>query len=429
MIIKEIQKRPFIRPFLIWITGILLQAYLDCRILSLLLILIPLLFILLSRIAVISQPEKSYWSYEFRWIWGVVFLLLLLSLSIQQTAYWQVKNERPTFSSVSELTGQGRQRLLKPFERLHLSDEEKSVLATITLGYREGMSREVKRSFSVTGVAHLLAVSGFHVAIVCGFLSFFFSFFPKNTFYRWFKFLLTISLLWSFVLITGFAASAIRAGLMLTLYLTGRALRRRTDGYNILAASAFCMLAFDPFYLFDIGFQLSYLAVLSILYLQPRLQKLIEIKNPILAAPWGWITMTLSAQAGTTLLCLYYFRQFSLIFLCTNLPLTLLATILIPAGLIWLMLPVSFPGYELLEYFVETMTHALWQIVDAFSKVPGVTFSFQLDLFLTILGYGVTFFLMWFLQNRRPPFLLVSLLLLLFLLFDLLIERFLLCRT
>ncbi|WP_229058633.1 MULTISPECIES: ComEC/Rec2 family competence protein [Parabacteroides] len=368
--------------------------------------------------------EKNYWSYEFRWVWGVVFLLLLLSFSIQQTAYWQDRDERPAFSSASELAGQEQQRLLKPFERLHLSDEEKSVLATITLGYREGMSRDVKRRFSVTGVAHLLAVSGFHVAIVCGFLSLFFSFFPKNTFYRWLKFLLTISLLWGFVLITGFAASAIRAGLMLTLYLTGRTLRRRTDGYNTLAASAFCMLAFDPFYLFDIGFQLSYLAVLSILYLQPRLQKLIDVRNPLLAAPWGWITVTLSAQAGTTLLCLYYFRQFSLVFLCTNLPLTLLATFLIPTGLIWLMLPVGFPGYELLQHLVETMTHTLLQIVDAFSKVPGGTFSFQLDLFLTILGYGVAFFLLLFLQTRRPRFLFASLLLLLFILFDLLIERF-----
>ncbi len=211
---------------------------------------------------------------------------------------------------------------------------------------------------------------------------------------------------------------------MLTLYLTGRTLRRRTDGYNTLAASAFCMLAFDPFYLFDIGFQLSYLAVLSILYLQPRLQKLIDVRNPLLAAPWGWITVTLSAQAGTTLLCLYYFRQFSLVFLCTNLPLTLLATFLIPTGLIWLMLPVGFPGYELLQHLVETMTHTLLQIVDAFSKVPGGTFSFQLDLFLTILGYGVAFFLLLFLQTRRPRFLFASLLLLLFILFDLLIERF-----
>ena len=106
-----------------------------------------------------------------------------------------------------ELGGKGQERLLEPFERLNLSKEEKSVLATITLGYRKEMDREVRRRFSVTGVAHLLAVSGFHVAVVCGFLSLLFSFLPKNSFYSWLRYLLTLCLLWSFVVITGLAAS------------------------------------------------------------------------------------------------------------------------------------------------------------------------------------------------------------------------------
>ena len=101
---------------------------------------------------------------------------------------------------------------------------------------------------------------------------------------------------------------------MLTMYLTGGVLDRRAERYNILAASAFCMLVYEPLYLFDIGFQLSYLAVLSILYFQPRLQALIKVHNPFLRTPWGWVTVTLSAQAGTTFLCLYYFGQFSTVF-------------------------------------------------------------------------------------------------------------------
>ena len=303
-----------------------------------------------------------------------------------------------------ELGGKGQERLLEPFERLNLSKEEKSVLATITLGYRKEMDREVRRRFSVTGVAHLLAVSGFHVAVVCGFLSLLFSFLPKNSFYSWLRYLLTLCLLWSFVVITGLAASAVRAGLMLTLYLTGRVLRRMTDGYNTLAAAAFCML--------------------SILYLQPRLQNLIVVRNPVIAIPWGWITVTLAAQAGTTLLCLYYFRQFSLVFLCTNLPLTFLATFLIPAGLIWLLLPVGIPGHGLLQLFVEKLTHTLFWIVDAFSRVEEAVFYGRIDLLLTILGYGSIFSFLLFTKTKRPGVLFAGLLLLLFILFDLLIERF-----
>ena len=422
MIIKEIQKRPFIRPLFIWITGILLQAFFDCSGVSLLLIIISLLVVAFSYL--IPKVESESGNYELRWVWGAVFLSLLLSLSIQRTAYWQERGDSSETSLLMELGGKGQERLLEPFERLNLSKEEKSVLATITLGYRKEMDREVRRRFSVTGVAHLLAVSGFHVAVVCGFLSLLFSFLPKNSFYSWLRYLLTLCLLWSFVVITGLAASAVRAGLMLTLYLTGRVLRRMTDGYNTLAAAAFCMLVFNPLYLFDIGFQLSYLAVLSILYLQPRLQNLIVVRNPVIAIPWGWITVTLAAQAGTTLLCLYYFRQFSLVFLCTNLPLTFLATFLIPAGLIWLLLPVGIPGYGLLQLFVEKLTHTLFWIVDAFSRVEEAVFYGHIDLLLTILGYGSILFFLLFTKTRRPGVLFAGLLLLLFILFDLLIERF-----
>lgn len=422
MIIKEIQKRPFIRPLFIWITGILLQASFDCSLVSLLLIIIPLLIVAFSYL--VPKVESGGGNYELRWLWGAVFLSLLLSLSIQRTFYCQERGDSSETSLLMELGGKGQERLLEPFERLNLSKEEKSVLATITLGYRKEMDREVRKRFSVTGVAHLLAVSGFHVAVVCGFLSLLFSFLPKNSFYSWLRYLLMLCLLWSFVVITGLAASAVRAGLMLTLYLTGRVLRRMTDGYNTLAAAAFCMLVFNPLYLFDIGFQLSYLAVLSILYLQPRLQNLIVVRNPVIAIPWGWITVTLAAQAGTTLLCLYYFRQFSLVFLCTNLPLTFLATFLIPAGLIWLLLPVGIPGYGLLQLFVEKLTHTLFWIVDAFSRVEEAVFYGRIDLLLTILGYGSILSFLLFTKTKRPGVLFAGLLLLLFILFDLLIERF-----
>lgn len=422
MIIKEIQKRPFVRPLFIWITGILLQSIFNCSIISFLLIVIPTVFIAFAWLA--PGIDVAGCNYELRWIWGVVFLSLLLSFSIQRTAYWQGGRGESDTSFLMEFAGGKQEYLLKPFDRLNLSKEEKSVLATITLGYRKDMSRDVRKRFSLTGVAHLLAVSGFHVAVVCGFLSLLFSFLPKSPFYRWLKYLLTLCLLWCFVVITGLAPSAVRAGLMLTLYLSGRVLRRTTDGYNTLAAAAFCMLAFNPLYLFDVGFQLSYLAVLSILFLQPRLQDLIMVRNPIVAIPWGWITVTLAAQAGTTLLCLYYFGQFSLVFLCTNLPLTFLATFLIPAGLIWILLPAGIPGCGLLQLFVEKMTHTLFWIVDSFSRVTQVAFYTRIGLLVTVLGYGSILCFLLYLKTRRPGMLLAGLLLLLFIFFDLLIERF-----
>lgn len=399
--------RPFVRPLLVWMAGIVLQAFLPLSSCSFLLLVLPL-FLLFSSF--VSAKGAEVFCYGTRWLWGAVFVVLLLFLSIQKTAcsqHWEEGNYgMGIFSRFSE-KAQGY--LLRHFEDLDLREEEKSVLATVTIGCREAMDREVRKRFSATGVAHILAVSGFHVAVVCGFLSFLLSFLPRNEPCRWIRYVSTVLLLWVFATLTGLAASAVRSALMLTLYLTGNRLGRTVERYNVLAASAFCMLVYEPLYLFDIGFQLSYVAVLSILYFQPRLQRLIKLRNPFLRIPWGWITVTLSAQAGTTFLCLYYFGQFSTVFLLTNLPLTLLATGLIPAGLLWMLLPAGCPGYAGLQRAVEGLTHGLFQVVDSFSRVPGAAFSFRFDLTATAAAYGILLSLLLYVHARRPVYLLIAL--------------------
>ena len=446
--IKELQIRPFARPLLVWIAGIMLQTVFSCCTYFWVLLLLPV--IILTTAGLVLRGQEHF-CYETRWLWGVVFLSLLLFLSIQKTAYSQFEalSEHPA-SLLSRWAREEQQRLLEPIAKLNLTDEEKSVLATITVGYRQAMSREVRNRFSATGVAHILAVSGFHVAIVCGFLSFLFSFLPRNGCCRWIRYISLLVLLWGFAAITGLVASSVRAALMLTMYLMGRMLDRRAERYNILAASAFCMLVYEPLYLFDIGFQLSYLAVLSILYFQPRLQDpapanlhqervlsilyfqprlqaLIKVHNPFLRTPWGWVTVTLSAQAGTTFLCLYYFGQFSTVFLLTNLPLTFLATLLIPASLVYMFLPEWIPGYGWLQVGVEWLAHGLLWVVDAFSRVPGAVFSFRFDFPAMLVAYGMLLAILLYGHTGRSRYLLVILFLLLIILLVRVIEDLKLC--
>ena len=415
--IKELQIRLFARPLLVWIAGIMLQTVFSCCTYSWVLLLLPVIILTTAGLALRGQ---EHFCYETRWLWGVVFLSLLLFLSIQKTACSQFEalSEHPA-SLLSRWAREEQQRLLEPIAKLNLTDEEKSVLATITVGYRQAMSREVRNRFS--------AVSGFHVAIVCGFLSFLFSFLPRNGCCRWIRYISLLVLLWGFAAITGLAASSVRAALMLTMYLTGGVLDRRAERYNILAASAFCMLVYEPLYLFDIGFQLSYLAVLSILYFQPRLQALIKVHNPFLRTPWGWGTVTLSAQAGTTFLCLYYFGQFSTVFLLTNLPLTFLATLLIPASLVYMFLPEWIPGYGWLQVGVEWLAHGLLWVVDAFSRVPGAVFSFRFDFPAMLVAYGMLLSILLYGHTGRSRYLLVILFLLLIILLVRVIENLKLC--
>ncbi|MDR1937090.1 MAG: ComEC/Rec2 family competence protein [Tannerellaceae bacterium] len=405
--IKEIQKRPFARPLLIWITGIVWQTFVPFRILSFGLLLVPALLLFFPFR--LFGKQKPALAYDNRWIWGAVFACLLLFLSVQLTAYHENRPFIPSSSPLQEWAMHTRDRLTAPFDSLKLTDAERSVLATITLGDRSGMPKEIRQQFSVAGVAHILSVSGFHVAIVCGFLLRMLSFLSGYSAGRWIRYLLTLLLLWTFTTISGLAVASVRAAIMLTLYLTGRQLSRTTDGYNTLAASAFCMLVYDPFYLYDVGFQLSYTAVGFILYLQPRLSRLIQVRNPVLKAPWEWLTLTLAAQTGVTFLCLYYFGRFSTVFLFTNLPLTLIATLLIPSALLWILLPAGFPGCAMLQTVVETLTRSMMWIVDAFSHIPGSSLSFRFDFITTFLSYGALFFLFLYNKKRRPRLLLISL--------------------
>ncbi|MDR1161988.1 MAG: ComEC/Rec2 family competence protein [Tannerellaceae bacterium] len=421
--IKEIQKRPFVRPLFIWITGIVLQSFVSLGLYSLLLLLFPAVVLLISYL--FSSRYHTEPVYGGRWVWGMAFISLLLFLSVQMTAYHENKAARTSPTRLQVWTKAMQQRLVEPFDTLSLTDSEKSVLAAITLGERQSMPKVVRTQFSVTGVAHLLSVSGFHVAIVCSFLSLVLSFFCRGRIGKWVKYVLMIVLLWIFTAITGLAASSVRAAVMLMLYLTGRQLSYMTDGYNTLAASAFCMLVYNPFYLFDIGFQLSYMAVWSILFLQPRLNHLLVVKNPLLSAPWGCITVTLAAQAGVTFLCLYYFGYFSVVFLFTNLPLTFIATLLIPMALFWVFLPPGFFLSTWLQFCIEKLTHSMMWIVEAFSRIPGSTVPFHFSFVMMLVSYlSLSLSFIYFI-NKRPRLLIGSLFLLSIVLFLMLIDKYL----
>lgn len=411
--IEEIQKRPFARPLFIWILGICLQIVVPGYVGGILCLFISCSYLFV--VGLFSTKERETFVYDMRWVWGMVFALFFLSLASWTTWIVDRREEVKTFVRFPEAERM-QSWCVDRLDVLHLSDEEKAVLASITVGYRKGMTREMNRHFSISGVSHLLAVSGFHVAVVSGFVSFLLSGLPKRKGWHWIRYLLSMSLLWVYVAVTGLSTPAIRAGVMLSMYLTGRLIRRDTDGYNTLLASAFCMLVFNPFYLFDIGFQLSYLAVLSILYLQPRLKQWIEVRNPLLSKPWEWITVTVAAQIGTSFLCLYYFGRFSLVFLFTNLPLTLLSLLLIPAGLLWIICPEWLPGCGLLQIGVEYLTHGMLWIVESFSAIPYASYSGKFGLLSLIAGYAMLFSFLFYAAYRRPYQLLMSLFFLLVLL-------------
>lgn len=258
--LKMLLKRPMARPLLVWITGILLQTSCQIEPYSVLFLIFSLTGILFSWYYAGKQSGKSLFSG--RAIWGIHLVLLLLFLSVQFTCLHQKRQEINLLPAGVFLKAENiRDKVLSSIEKLAVPDDQKAVLATITLGYRQALPKEVRNRFALTGTAHILAVSGMHVAIAYGFLSFVFALFPLKYKLSFLIYLLSLCLIWGYVLLTGYIPSAVRAGCMISLYLAGREWVKHTDGYNTLAAAAFCMLVVRPLYLFDIGFQLSFIAV------------------------------------------------------------------------------------------------------------------------------------------------------------------------
>lgn len=309
-----------------------------------------------------------------------------------------------------------RDCLLERYILLDLTVQERAVLSALTLGYTAELDTEIRQRFSATGVAHLLAVSGFHVAIICGLVSWLLSYLPKHGAGFTVRYITSMGLLWLFVGLTGMAVSAVRAALMFSLYLTGKLLRRRSDSYNTLAATAFCLLVYRPYNLFDIGFQLSFLAVFFILLLQPKFSSLLEIRNPLLRYPWQGITVALAAQIGTAPLCLHIFGVFPLVFLFTNLPLALLSTLLIPCTLIWALLEPWISQASLLRPLPEVLTRGILQVVETFGQLPGSSLSLSLSFPKMLACYGVMLFTLIYLKYRKPRVLLCTLTMVLILL-------------
>lgn len=250
---------------------------------------------------------------------------------------WDWIGHHETFS-LKMIAGRSRDALLKVYHRLGFNDEEFAIVAALTLGYKETIEPELRERFSHSGAMHILAVSGLHVGVIYLILQMVLSFILRGRRFLLLNTLLIVGFLWVYAFITGLPPSVIRAATMFSLVAVGKALDRRAQVYNTIAVSAFMILLTDPDYIFDIGFQLSYSAVLGIIYFQPKIAKLLNVKNKIFR--WGWelTAVSIAAQLTTLPLVLFYFQQFPNYFLLTNYVAIPLATLIIYAAVLFLSL-------------------------------------------------------------------------------------------
>lgn len=249
-------------------------------------------------------------------------------------------------------------------------DREQGLATALVLGVTDGLDNELLAAYKATGAMHVLAVSGLHVGILYGILLF-----VLKPLYRlksgpWMLAGISILVLWGYAFVTGLSPSVLRAVTMFSFVALAKPAGHRTNIYNTLTASAFCILWYDPFLLMSVGFQLSYLAVLGIVYMQSGLYNLWEPNNRWLDEMWKVTCVSIAAQLATVALGLFYFHQFPNYFLLSNLVVIPGSFLVLLMGLAILVTGVIQPVASALGLMMGWIIKALNFIVFAIEDFP-----------------------------------------------------------
>ncbi len=284
-----------------------------------------------------------------------------------------------------------RQEALKTFES-NFQGSEFAIVSALFLGYREYLDENLRREFVGAGAMHILCVSGLHVGIIFLVLKMIFAILLKLPHGKIWRAMAIILIMWMYAAVTGFSPSVLRACTMFSFVAIGQSFNRRTNIYNTLAASAFILLVLNPYMIASVGFQLSYLAVISIVWLQPYLYKQLNFKNKVLDYAWAIVTVSLAAQVATGPLSLFYFNQFPNYFLITNLAVIPMAGVIIYAAIATLVLyPIPILGYVAgkVLYFVLLALHQSVKFIEGLpystSTNVFISFSETIAVFLVII--------------------------------------------
>jgi competence protein ComEC len=305
-----------------------------------------------------------------------------------------------------------RNILLKRLEDCIPAERARGVVAALVLGSRKSLDPQIKEAYANTGAIHVLAVSGLHVGLIYLVLQFLLKFLMgEGRRGRRIQAVFLLAGIWAFAFLTGGAPSVLRASTMFSFVIVGKALNRTASIYNTLGASACFLLWLQPYLLLQLGFQLSYLAVIGIVFFQHRIYQLWIPQNKILDGLWKLTTVSLAAQLTTTPISIFYFHQFPTYFWLSGLIVVPAASLILSATLLLLLFSYCFlPGARwlgaALSYGLDGMNFLITQI----EELPGSLIrNLWLDSYSLWGIYFVLFLIMLALQRKKARLLMVAL--------------------
>ena len=353
---RLLDNAPLLRLAVCMIIGIIIAHYVALP--------IPMLPMLIGMVAI----ALLLWRYKMMQSLAILLCFLFLGMFLMQRQQTVTDNSQ-TISRIDRSKAyfmQQREKLLARFSDNGIDGDAYAVVAAMSLGDKSALTRNLKDTYSVSGASHVLALSGLHLGIIYILFSLFL---PRR---RWpaLSQLVIILFIWAFVFLVGMSVSVVRSAVMLTVYGLLSIGNRDKMSINALAFTAIVMLIWNPSWLFDVGFQMSFMAVLAILLFVPLFEDVFSaeylMEHRWIKRIWGLVTVSCSAQLGVAPLIAFYFGRFSTYFLLTNF-------IVIPAAMVilWLSIVVLvFPSLAyILLYIVELLNIALSRI----SAIPGAS--------------------------------------------------------
>ncbi len=301
-------------------------------------------------------------------------------------------------SKIRILSNNTRQRLLNIYQKNKITGNEFAVLSALTLGYKTELTPELKESFSTSGAMHILAVSGLHVGIIFIILCKLLFFLQKNKYGKILQSLIIIFILFFYAFLTGLSDSVLRATIMFTFISIGRMFTRQINIYNSISASAFLLLVINPYSAMNVGFQLSYAAVISIVFFQSKIYSILNVSNQFLDYIWQLVSVAIAAQIGTFPITIYYFDQFPLYFILSNILIIPIATIIIYGAIILFAFSFSGTLSMIISKTLNYITQILNKSVDfiehlPFSKLDQIRIDFNSMIILIIMIFSISFFI------------------------------------
>ncbi|MDR3046916.1 MAG: ComEC family competence protein [Bacteroidales bacterium] len=328
---------------------------------------------------------------------------------IRYTAYispvnFQVVNTLEHFS-VRKMSFQIQHFFIDQFNKAGMDGDEFAIATAILLGNNENLNPELRNSYASAGVSHILCVSGMHVGIIYMILNFLLHSFDINRKSRMVKNIIILSLIWIYANITGLAPSVLRSAMMFSFVSIGDLFNRNCNIYHSLFTSLFVLLCINPLYLFEMGLQLSYLAVFGIALFQRPIVNLWTPKTKLTKYFWELISVSLSAQLATCPISIYYFGQFPNYFLLSNIAVMMLSFIIVISGVVVLVF--SFSNI-IATFFAQILCFEISKmniIIRFIEKMPGAVSDYlALSISQVILLYIIILGFYLFLLNKKNIF-------------------------